>query len=218
MVTLGWVIAAAAGLRTILWGAEAFSTHLTSAADALRISPFVLAMLVGISAPPANARITSSINSLPPVSSAQRKPPRSRAPPYTPPLCSPVYAFDSVRFPHSQPPPAATDVPVISADGKAIVMRPEPGGPEHFLRVLNHELAPSKVFTTGRGLKTLVKAGLAQPRRVPRLAAESFSLVKQEIARERLRHRRRSVRWRRPADQADHHRAAGWPTTVTRPR
>ncbi|MHB8465282.1 MAG: sodium:calcium antiporter [Acidimicrobiales bacterium] len=46
MVAVAWVIAAAAGVGAIVWGAEAFAEHLAPAAVALRVSTFALALLL----------------------------------------------------------------------------------------------------------------------------------------------------------------------------
>jgi 2-polyprenyl-6-methoxyphenol hydroxylase-like FAD-dependent oxidoreductase len=58
---------------------------------------------------------------------------------------------------------------------------------ESFMRILNHELAPSKVFTPSRAVRTLVRAGARRPRRLPRLTAETARLAKQDGTRQRLR-------------------------------
>jgi cation:H+ antiporter len=46
MATFGWVVAAVAGVGVIVWGAEAFAEHLSSAAVVLGVSAFALALLL----------------------------------------------------------------------------------------------------------------------------------------------------------------------------
>ncbi|MGH9300837.1 MAG: FAD-dependent oxidoreductase [Acidimicrobiales bacterium] len=85
---------------------------------------------------------------------------------------------------------AAENNPGMVAETLRRIVR-QPDGPERFLRVLNHELPPSKLFTLGRVLSTLVTAGAAHPRRLPRLAGETANLATQEITRRRLRRKQR---------------------------
>jgi 2-polyprenyl-6-methoxyphenol hydroxylase-like FAD-dependent oxidoreductase len=77
----------------------------------------------------------------------------------------------------------------------------EPGGAEKFLRVLNHDVAPSTVFSNRRGLRTLIQAGRAHPRRLPRLVSETGSLMREEARQRRLR--RRPIFETSPADPSD---------------
>ncbi|MGH8919354.1 MAG: NAD(P)/FAD-dependent oxidoreductase, partial [Actinomycetes bacterium] len=60
-------------------------------------------------------------------------------------------------------------------------------GAERFLRVLNHELAPSELFSTGRGLRTLATTAATHPRALPRLVSETRTLVADEARRRKLR-------------------------------
>jgi flavin-dependent dehydrogenase len=62
----------------------------------------------------------------------------------------------------------------------------EPGGPERLLRVLNHDLAPSQVFTPGRAVRSLVRRGVRRPRAAGKLVGEATALVADEMRRRRL--------------------------------
>jgi 2-polyprenyl-6-methoxyphenol hydroxylase-like FAD-dependent oxidoreductase len=66
----------------------------------------------------------------------------------------------------------------------------KPDGQERFLRVLNHDLRPSKVFGPAAGLRALARAGTTSPTRLPRLLRETGTLAGEEIRRQRLRRRR----------------------------
>lgn len=61
----------------------------------------------------------------------------------------------------------------------------EPGGAARFLRVLNHELRPSEVFTTGAALSAFLRASASNPRGVPRFLHETGQLAKQDFERHR---------------------------------
>jgi flavin-dependent dehydrogenase len=63
----------------------------------------------------------------------------------------------------------------------------EPDGPEQFLRVLNHELAPSQVFTPSRAVRSVIRGSINRPRAVRRLVGETGVLVADEMRRRRLR-------------------------------
>ncbi len=63
----------------------------------------------------------------------------------------------------------------------------ERDGAEKFLRVLNHDVAPSTVFSNSRGLRTLLRAGRVHPRSVPRLISETGTLMRDEARQRRLR-------------------------------
>jgi hypothetical protein len=66
-------------------------------------------------------------------------------------------------------------------------------GPELLMRVLNHELRPSQLFTVRRAVWALTRAGAAQPRRIPRLAGELTTIAGQEMTRMRLRRSSRDL-------------------------
>ena len=65
----------------------------------------------------------------------------------------------------------------------------EADGAEQFLGVLNHDVAPSKVFSTRRGLRTLVKLAAAHPSALPRVVSEARTLVADEARRRRQQRR-----------------------------
>ena len=65
----------------------------------------------------------------------------------------------------------------------------EDDGTERFLRVLNHELLPSALFTPARLARTLTRASIHHPRRALGLVREAGSLVADELKRRRLRRR-----------------------------
>jgi 2-polyprenyl-6-methoxyphenol hydroxylase-like FAD-dependent oxidoreductase len=65
----------------------------------------------------------------------------------------------------------------------------EPDGPELFLRVLNHDVAPSKIFSNRRGAHALVRAVRTDPRSLPALATETGALIRDEVRHRRLRRR-----------------------------
>jgi hypothetical protein len=68
----------------------------------------------------------------------------------------------------------------------------EPDGPERFLRVLNHELAPSQVFTPRRALRSVIRGSVKRPRALLQLVGETGTLVSDEMRRRRLRQRPQS--------------------------
>jgi len=63
----------------------------------------------------------------------------------------------------------------------------ETDGPERFLRVLNHDLAPSALFTAGRGLRALATAAAARPRALPQLLSETRVLAASQFRQRRRR-------------------------------
>ena len=62
-------------------------------------------------------------------------------------------------------------------------------GAERFLQLLNHEIAPSKVFSPLRALKAFATSAVAQPAQLRELTTECGTLIKQEISRQRSRRR-----------------------------
>ena len=67
---------------------------------------------------------------------------------------------------------------------------------EKMLRVLNHELRPSELFTPRRLGRALARVIRQHPREVPQLASELTSAIHSELGRSRAR---RSLRHRTPA-------------------
>jgi menaquinone-9 beta-reductase len=65
----------------------------------------------------------------------------------------------------------------------------ERGGSERFLRVLNHDICPSRVFNTGRLMRSLSRAAIKRPARLPRMTREARHVVADEVRRQRLRRR-----------------------------
>jgi 2-polyprenyl-6-methoxyphenol hydroxylase-like FAD-dependent oxidoreductase len=65
----------------------------------------------------------------------------------------------------------------------------ESDGSERFLRMLNHELAPSNLFTAGRALRAVVAGTVAHPSASIPLISETGALIAREIRRRRLRRR-----------------------------
>jgi menaquinone-9 beta-reductase len=61
-------------------------------------------------------------------------------------------------------------------------------GTELFLRALNHELPPSKVFTPWRGVRTLSRLAVKRPRACPAAFSEAAASFRNESRRRRLRH------------------------------
>lgn len=61
----------------------------------------------------------------------------------------------------------------------------QPQGEERFLRMLNHDLRPSQVFTARLAVTSLVRAAASNPRRLSRLAGETATIARQEMARRR---------------------------------
>jgi menaquinone-9 beta-reductase len=59
-------------------------------------------------------------------------------------------------------------------------------GTEQLLRVLNHELPPSKVFTTARGLRALGRVAVTRPTNLARMAAEAREISGRDSRRRRL--------------------------------
>jgi 2-polyprenyl-6-methoxyphenol hydroxylase-like FAD-dependent oxidoreductase len=66
-------------------------------------------------------------------------------------------------------------------------LRRERDGAEKFLRVLNHELLPSKLFSPTRGVRTLLRVAATRPRILPRLMSEARTLAADEARRRRSR-------------------------------
>jgi 2-polyprenyl-6-methoxyphenol hydroxylase-like FAD-dependent oxidoreductase len=64
----------------------------------------------------------------------------------------------------------------------------QPEGAEKFLRILNHDVAPSTVFGPGRGLRTLARMAATHPGALPRLVSEARSLVADDARRRRRQH------------------------------
>jgi flavin-dependent dehydrogenase len=67
----------------------------------------------------------------------------------------------------------------------------EPDGPERFLRVLNHDLAPSQVFTPRRAVRSVIRGSIKRPRALAQLVGETGALVADEMRRRRVRRRPR---------------------------
>lgn len=65
----------------------------------------------------------------------------------------------------------------------------QPDGAEQFLRVLNHDVAPSAVFGPRRGLRTLGRLAATHPSALPRLISEARTLVADDARRRRQQHR-----------------------------
>lgn len=63
----------------------------------------------------------------------------------------------------------------------------EPDGPGRFLKVLNHDIAPSEVFGPRRLVRALARTGLRSPRRFGRHLTESGRLAVTEVRRRRMR-------------------------------
>jgi 2-polyprenyl-6-methoxyphenol hydroxylase-like FAD-dependent oxidoreductase len=63
----------------------------------------------------------------------------------------------------------------------------EPDGPEKFLRVLNHELAPPRLFSNARGVRTLLRSAVTRPRGAPQRLSETRRLLADDTQRRRLR-------------------------------
>jgi flavin-dependent dehydrogenase len=63
----------------------------------------------------------------------------------------------------------------------------ESDGTERFLRVLNHEIAPSKVFTATRALRTFAKVAARTPRALPELSSDARQVATDTVRRERAR-------------------------------
>jgi flavin-dependent dehydrogenase len=63
----------------------------------------------------------------------------------------------------------------------------ESDGTERFLRVLNHEIAPSKVFNATRALRTLAKVAARTPRALPELVSDARQVATDTVRRERAR-------------------------------
>ncbi len=61
-------------------------------------------------------------------------------------------------------------------------------GSELLGRVLNHELAPSKVFTVARGVRMLARQSVTHPLILPRLVSEARSVISEDRKRRRLQH------------------------------
>lgn len=61
------------------------------------------------------------------------------------------------------------------------------GGTENLLRILNHDLPPSKVFTAARAGRSLVSLARTRPRQLRQLASEAGQLVAEEGRRRRQR-------------------------------
>lgn len=68
----------------------------------------------------------------------------------------------------------------------------QPDGEERFVRMLNHELRPSEVFTARLAVSSLVRASVSNPRRLSRLAGETATIARQDMARRRAASPRRS--------------------------
>ena len=81
---------------------------------------------------------------------------------------------------------AAGDNPNIVAEMLRGLAR-QPNGEHRFLRVLNHDLRPSQVFTPKRALTALIRAGASRPGRLPHLARETSRLARQKTSRQLLR-------------------------------
>ena len=62
-----------------------------------------------------------------------------------------------------------------------------PDGAERFMRVLDHDLRPSELFTRRRGLRAVARAALARPGLTPTLLSEVRSVVGDQRRRRRLR-------------------------------
>jgi 2-polyprenyl-6-methoxyphenol hydroxylase-like FAD-dependent oxidoreductase len=62
-------------------------------------------------------------------------------------------------------------------------------GPQELLRVLNHEIPPSKLFTTARLLRAAASAMRDQPREIPATVREIVGAATAEIHRATRRHR-----------------------------
>jgi flavin-dependent dehydrogenase len=62
----------------------------------------------------------------------------------------------------------------------------EPDGAEKLLRVLNHDIPPSAVFSNRRGLRTVARAAASEPRALPALLRESAELVVDGLRHQRM--------------------------------
>jgi hypothetical protein len=60
-----------------------------------------------------------------------------------------------------------------------------PDGGERLLRVLNHELAPSKLFTPGLIGRGVVAVARRRPAQIPAMAGELVSAARTEVRRSR---------------------------------
>jgi flavin-dependent dehydrogenase len=66
-------------------------------------------------------------------------------------------------------------------------------GAEHFLRLLNHEVPPAKVFTTGLALRTMLRVAATRPSHFTAILREAWQVVTEDRHRRRLRRRPRLV-------------------------
>ena len=82
-----------------------------------------------------------------------------------------------------------------------------PGGRLEFMRLMNHDLPPSKVFKPSRAMRGLSRLTVREPRNVRPLAAEMAKLVREDFRRRRMRAQaadaadsatRAWAKWRRP--------------------
>lgn len=65
----------------------------------------------------------------------------------------------------------------------------ERGGAERFLRVLNHDIAPSRVFNPARLVRALSRTAIRRPARLSRMANDARNIVADQVRRQRLRKR-----------------------------
>lgn len=91
------------------------------------------------------------------------------------------FATDMGR-PSPSPPLASQFIRDIAGDEEAT---------EGLLRVLNHEMPPSRLFTPRRLGRAAVRAVRAEPGQIPAIAREATTELRNEIHRSRERHRRR---------------------------
>ena len=81
--------------------------------------------------------------------------------------------------------------PLVSAILRNIVSTPE--GKLEFLRLMDHEVPPSEVFSRSRAVRVLAKGATKNPRQARELAAEFATLARDDIRRRRLRKESRSL-------------------------
>ena len=62
-----------------------------------------------------------------------------------------------------------------------------PAGVESFLRVLAHDIPPSRLFTGGRAMRSLARLVVAHPRQLALLGSEAATLVREDARRRRRR-------------------------------